>query len=333
MKAAIKNNLIADEQYSRPGRKSIDHSINRRLVMDHQLYIRQPYVLTSCDLKSCYDRINHTAAGLCLQKAGVEQSEVTALLTTIQLMTHKVRTAFGDSITSYGGEHDKTKWKLPPQGVLQGNGAGPTIWTIISSVLFSILRDKNFHNTFTSVIQKIQLKLAGFAYVDDTDLIQIGNKMVVAVRRMQRLLNFWTSLIEVTGGLLAPEKCWTYMVDYIFRKGKWTTCNHQQEHALCIPTTSNRQHVIQQVDTHTGSNMLGVVMSPNGNNRDHILVLQRKAQTWANNIRRTMSRNMEEVWTALHTTIPYSLSYSLLYNGTDSQRRSSTSRNIFHNTI
>jgi hypothetical protein len=80
MKAAIKNNLIADAQYSRPGRKSIDHSINRRLVMDHQLYRRQPYILTSCDLKSCYDRINHTAAGLCLQKTGVGQSEVTALL-------------------------------------------------------------------------------------------------------------------------------------------------------------------------------------------------------------------------------------------------------------
>jgi hypothetical protein len=244
------------------------------------------------------------------RKPGLAQSEITALLQTIQLMQHKVRTAFGDSINSYGGVHDKSKWKLPPQGVLQGNGAGPTIWTIISSVLFSILHDHNFHNNFTSAIKKIQLQLAGFAYVDDTDLIQIGDEIEESVRRMQQLINLWTSLIEVTGGRLAPEKCWTYMVDYIFKKGKWTTCHRQQEHALHIPITRNRQHRIKQVDTNTGSNMLGVVMSPNGDNGDHIKALRKKAQTWADNIR-TMSRNVEEVWTAMHTTIPYSLCYSL----------------------
>jgi hypothetical protein len=34
--AAITQNQIATEQYSRPNRKAIDHAINRRLVMDHQ---------------------------------------------------------------------------------------------------------------------------------------------------------------------------------------------------------------------------------------------------------------------------------------------------------
>jgi hypothetical protein len=38
MKAAVELNQIAAEQYSRPNRKAIDHAINRRLVMDHQLH-------------------------------------------------------------------------------------------------------------------------------------------------------------------------------------------------------------------------------------------------------------------------------------------------------
>jgi len=38
MDAAIQLNTIATEQYSRPQRKAIDHTLNRRLVMDHQLY-------------------------------------------------------------------------------------------------------------------------------------------------------------------------------------------------------------------------------------------------------------------------------------------------------
>jgi hypothetical protein len=75
MQAALKNQLIATEQYSRPHRKSIDHALNRRLVMDHQLYIRQPYAITSCDLKSCYDRINHTSASLALQRTGIAKRQ------------------------------------------------------------------------------------------------------------------------------------------------------------------------------------------------------------------------------------------------------------------
>jgi hypothetical protein len=57
MQLALDQNQIATEQYSRPRRKAIDHALNRKLIMDHQLYNRQPYAMTSCDLKSCYDRM------------------------------------------------------------------------------------------------------------------------------------------------------------------------------------------------------------------------------------------------------------------------------------
>ena len=42
-------------------------------------------------------------------------------------MIHRVRTAFGDLERTYGGE-DLLADEFPPQGVLQGNAAGPTIW-------------------------------------------------------------------------------------------------------------------------------------------------------------------------------------------------------------
>jgi hypothetical protein len=67
MKSAINLQQIATEQYSRLNRNLADHALNRQLVMDHQLYERKPYALVSCDLKSCYDRINHTSASLALQ--------------------------------------------------------------------------------------------------------------------------------------------------------------------------------------------------------------------------------------------------------------------------
>jgi hypothetical protein len=305
MDTAIAKDMIAIEQYSRPNRKAIDHSINHRLVLDHQYYLRQPFVLTSCDLKSCYDRINHTAASLSLQKVGIPQSKVTAMLSSIQNMSHRVRTAYGDSDKEYGWNNHVGAWKLPPQGVLQGNGCGPAIWTIISSFLFSILGDKGFRNSFVSAISKDLLELAGFAYVDDTDLIQTANDVTVAVKKMIDLLDFWTQLVEVTGGMLAPEKCWCYIVDFHFKRGRWQTIESHMENniVICTRSGSHRPSRITQINTTEGSNMLGVIMSPNGENTHHVVFLRDKALQWASNIKAT-GTNMEEVWTALHRTFP-----------------------------
>jgi hypothetical protein len=115
MKSAIELEQIATEQYSRSNRNSIDHALNRQLVMDHQLYERKPYALVSYDLKSCYDRINHTSASIAMQRIGIHKSEIISMFDTIQRMTHKVRTAFGDSQYTYGGSKRSKKWKLPPQ--------------------------------------------------------------------------------------------------------------------------------------------------------------------------------------------------------------------------
>lgn len=81
-------------------------------------------------------------------------------------MTHPVRTGYGDSDTTYCAH-----WKNAPQGVLQGNAAGPFIWAILSSVIFDILRKKGFCDTFCMCLSRELFELVGFAFGDDTDLI------------------------------------------------------------------------------------------------------------------------------------------------------------------
>jgi hypothetical protein len=201
MKSAITLNQIVPEQYSRPNRNSIDHALNRQLVMDHQLYTRSPYALVSIDLKSCYDRINHTLASLALQRIGIHPTEIISMFDSIQRMVHKVRTAFGVSQASYGGNRVHHRWKLPPQGVLQGNGCGPAIWSILSSCIFQLLHKQGHQNTFTSAIRKLTFQLTGFAYVDDTDLFQVARTTEEVVQYMQRKLNDWNDDVAVTGGI------------------------------------------------------------------------------------------------------------------------------------
>ena len=53
-------------------------------------------------------------------------------------MSHCIRTAFGDSDVTYGGD-DFSDWKCAPQDVLQGNASGPAVWSALSSIIFDIL--------------------------------------------------------------------------------------------------------------------------------------------------------------------------------------------------
>ena len=71
----------------------------------------------------------------------MSESATVSMFDTIQKLKHQVRTAFGDSEDTFGGE----LWRdlEPLMGVGQGNGAGPAIWAVISTI-FDTLRENGF---------------------------------------------------------------------------------------------------------------------------------------------------------------------------------------------
>jgi hypothetical protein len=123
---------------------------------------------------------------------------------------------------------------LPPQGVLQGNGSGPAIWSILSSVIFRMLKKNGHQNILESPIQKLILALAGFAYVDDSDLLQTGDSIRQVVKKMQEKLKAWVAGVGVTGGILAPLKCWWYLVTFKYKTGTWKAISPSENMPLWI---------------------------------------------------------------------------------------------------
>jgi hypothetical protein len=87
---------------------------------------------------------------------------------TLQQMQHYAKTAYGTSNTSYG------TICIPLQGVLQGNGAGPSIWMLISAPLINMLRTQGFGFKSTNLLSAESYHFACYTYVDDNDLIQAG---------------------------------------------------------------------------------------------------------------------------------------------------------------
>jgi hypothetical protein len=109
------------------------------------------------DLKSCYDRICHLIASLCMRRQGVAESEVVFTFTLIQNLEHTICTAYSDSDKTYGGE----LWVIPMQGVYQGNGGGPTIWAVVSSPLLQIMKEEGFGTFFKASITNDSIRLVG----------------------------------------------------------------------------------------------------------------------------------------------------------------------------
>lgn len=154
------------------------------------------------------------------------------------------------------------------------------------------------------------LALAGFAYVDDSDLIQVDDSTMIVARKMQETLNTWTDSRGVTGGILAPHKCWWYLVDFAYKRGGWKACSPRHESQLWIKTKRNAKTAVARLEPDQGMNMLGVYLAPNGNTQDHVSYLRKKADHWADNMR-SSTANKEEVWTAMQRTIPFAMAYSL----------------------
>jgi hypothetical protein len=122
--------LIAKEQYSSQKHHAAnDQGLNKELTTDALCQKNQPGALVSNDAKACYDRIIHSVASICLQANGVPDEPLICMFTTIQNMKHHIRTIYGDSELSFGCKI----WVVPTQSIGQGNGAGPTMWALVST--------------------------------------------------------------------------------------------------------------------------------------------------------------------------------------------------------
>ncbi len=102
----------------------------KRLIPDLSRQLSLPLVIASVDAQSCYDRIAPPVASLACQRLGVPAPIMTTMFRTIQVARFFLRTAYENSDTYYGGGIQPEG--RTPQGVCQGDGAGPAIWIAIS---------------------------------------------------------------------------------------------------------------------------------------------------------------------------------------------------------
>jgi hypothetical protein len=113
----------------------------------------------------------------------------------------------------------------PSMGLVQGNGAAPLGFLAVCTLMINVYRNLVGHGvTFIGAWARDPFTLSVVLYVDASDLFHI---MAIGMPLDDEFLqlgqsgsNDWVDLVHVTGGSLKPQKCFWYMLSWIWKKGK-----------------------------------------------------------------------------------------------------------------
>eukprot|EP00957_Ditylum_brightwellii_P113175 8630713-Ditylum_brightwellii.AAC.1 len=160
-------------------------------------------------------------------------------------MVHSVRTAYGDSLETYGGDLWVVKIKHPLQGLGQGNSAAPGTWALISTPMLNAIRDKGHGAVFKCVISKRSFRLIGYCFVDDLTIVQMvpspDTPTEELVQIAQDEIDLYAGLARATGGQVSPDKgknSW-YLIKFEWDKlGRWKLAHNKSY--LFVNTTKGR---------------------------------------------------------------------------------------------
>ena len=294
-----------------PNRQANVCALNKALVNDILRQQRRPAALCSNDATSCYDRIVHVVASICMQRLGVAAPTCKVMFGTLSKLQHYVSTAYGVSNTPYGAI------QFPLQGIGQGNGAGPAIWLVITIPLINMLRRRGYGFQSISPITHHRCHLACFTYVDDTDTIHapVGHSTYQQVTSgLQEAINIWAGGLRATGGTLSPEKSYWYLIDFEWQPKTltWRYKTMQESPGdIYFMNSNGHQCRIQRHETQTAVETLGIPLAMDGNQNAIYAGLLTRIEKWASKIQ-SRQLTTREAFISLQSGISKSLEYPLV---------------------
>jgi hypothetical protein len=214
-----------------------------------------------------------------MQRVGVPKTIINCLFTTLQEAIHKVRTGFGDSIAHYGGK----VWLVSIHGIGQGNGAGPAIWAVVSSPLLNVLCAQVFGCEIMCPLSSEYFRFVGYAFVDDTDILQsaLYENPDQARTQLQAAIDTWEMSLKATCGAIVPEKTVWWLVCFKWSGSDWSYAGIQdQPGELWVNDIANERKVIKRLEPYQAYETLGVFLSPDGNLNAQVKKMKEAVLKW-----------------------------------------------------
>jgi hypothetical protein len=216
MDKAFQGDIIPTKQFAKRRSQATEGVLTSGLFCDIAQALHKTAAIESVDL-TCYDAVAHLIASIALQSFKVCKVMVAMMLYVLKTMSWYLKTAFGQSKISFGGA------ALDPYMDLgQGNGAAPPGFLAVCTLMINVYRNLGHGVTFIGAWAQDTFTLSVVLYMDGSDLFHmaIGTPLLEEfLQLVQSGTNDW-GLIYTTGGLLKSQKCFWYMLGWIWKKGK-----------------------------------------------------------------------------------------------------------------
>jgi hypothetical protein len=135
------------------------------------------------------------------------------------------------------------------------------------------MRNLGFGLNAVSSLSAVALSLVGFAFVDDTDLVNVASSVFTKgedhLSNSQQCVGWWVSLLAATGRGLRVDKSFWVFLDFTFSNRGWKYRSaHQLPGQLFATHFDGQRMSLRRLEPSQGEVTLGVSVAMDGNNRD-----------------------------------------------------------------
>jgi hypothetical protein len=300
---ALSHNALTPLNFGgRPGCRVHSALLLKTLSYDYIRYTRFNAIIFNNDAKACFDRIIPSISLMITEQLGMPPTVATSMLAIIKGIKFHIQTTHGISPGIF-----KSALAALILGVLQGSGAAPCIWLSICCVLLHVLSPHTTEFQATCPQNYQTSKHPGEAFVDDTDLWLTStnpSSSPILIPSMQKVAQLWERLLFASGGALAIQKCFYYLIDWHWDHIRFPvlSSNLASPGPQLVMTSgrSTSSTSIPRVESSKGMQTLGVRLSPDGSFTDEFTHRQKQALKWVCNIN-TAPLTREETYTAYCT--------------------------------
>jgi len=283
--------IPAMQHGSRAAKLCISAVLNKQLQMEIQRYKKQPLAYIENDATGCYDRIVNPLVLLFLRKIGIPTNTVRSLAQTWAHTSHKIKTLYGISDQEYKNAVDFFLY-----GPGQGSTIGPILWLICFLLIVQSLSRQAPSMSMRSVDGTVVTNARGDAFVDDAglgctahipksaDIYLVQRTAATLPTQLEILAQQWERLLFSTGGALNLNKCFWFLLSWTWKGGRpilQTTSSLPAIVRLTAGQDIGDPKVIKRIEPTASYRTLGVHISPSGNNKGAIAVLQDITLTYA----------------------------------------------------
>ena len=284
---------------ARPGRGALDPVFIEELTNEITRLSRKPLIKNADDATACYDRIIPGIGNLASRSHGLHRHVALVQGRTLEDVKYHLKTQLGVSEESY--QHCTV---TPIYGTGQGSGNSPTIWLVVSSILFRCYTKRAHGARFESPDRSVCIDLFRVGFVDDTCgyvntfCLDVPSTPTALKELLRHDAQLWSDLLWKSGGELELLKCTYHVSHYKFAADgtPYLACGQVGPSIQVMTGDGTSLQTVPSRSVYNAYKTLGCYKSPSGAQTTQFQVLREKCDLHAR-ITATSALSRIEGWT------------------------------------